>query len=253
MRFPDPYLVKLAQPKDIVVFAASQLPGDRENQEDYFINFNDECFAVADGVGGIPNGEIAAKLACETTIWAYKHVRQRPTYWRDKRLFMRRIFRSTNITLWQKQREPEFKDGMATTLLVLMTGSRTFWLGSVGDSSAFLLRNQELTKLTREDRDDFGGLTKVLGGERYGIKPQFVTDRFGLGDAIFLTTDGVADWVRPEEIKQILNTCGTTTHSLTESVVALLKLAETNGATDNMTAVIVKRVATSEKSDTKML
>lgn len=242
MRFANPLTLKLAQPKDAIVFAASQLLGEREIQEDYFVNFNDECFAVADGLGGLPNGEVAAKLATETAVWAYKLVRQRPTYWEDKRLFMKRIFRTTNLTLWQKRREPEFTAGFATTLLVLIVGARTFWLGSVGDTNAFLLRREQLTKLTREDRDDFGALTKVLGVKRLGIIPQFVSERFEVGETMLLATDGVADWVRPEDIKRILSTAGETTHSLTEAVIALLKEAEGNGSTDNMTAVIIKRV-----------
>src|SRR3990167_8511195 len=96
-----------------IIFAASQLQGMRETQEDYFVNYNDECFVICDGVGGLPHGEVASKLACDTAVWAYKLVRQRRTYWKDRKLFLKRIFRTTNITLWQKQREEEFEGGMA--------------------------------------------------------------------------------------------------------------------------------------------
>src|SRR3989304_8104996 len=100
MKFPDPLMLSSRAVRDTVIFAGSQLPGTQKLQKDYFINFSDECFVVADGVSDI-HGEAAAKLAADTAIWGYKHVRQRPFYWADKRRLLKRIFRSSNLTLWQ--------------------------------------------------------------------------------------------------------------------------------------------------------
>ena len=243
MKLADPLALKLAQPKEAIVFAASQLQGERETQEDYFLNFNDECFVIADGVGGLPHGEVAAKLATETAIWAYKHVRQRRFYWLDKKLFIQRIFRSTNITLWQKQRESAFAEGLATTMVVVIVGEKNFWVGSVGDSSAWLLREGSLRKLTVDDVDEAGMLTKVLGRERYGLVSQFVGDRFGRGDTLLLVTDGITGSLSPEQLQSVLVQAGTTTKSLTDAVVNLLTAAQHHGSTDNMTACLIKRIA----------
>ncbi len=242
MKFPDPLGLKYEEPREIVVFAASQLPGNRKRQEDYFVNFNDECFAVTDGVSGMPHGDVAAQLAAETAVWAYKHVRQRQTYWASKQLFLKRIFRTTNMTIWQKQRETGFTDGMATTLTALIVTSRSIWLGNVGDSSAYYLRAGKLKKLSKEDIDDKGNLTKVLGTQRLGIVPHITTEAFEPGDVVLLATDGVARHVREADIEDILANCGRTTETITDAVVTLLRKAEAGGSTDNMTAVIVKRI-----------
>ncbi len=242
MKPVDLLLLKYSQPKDTILFASAQLRGDRPRQEDSFVNFHDECFVLADGVGGMPHGDVASKLASETAIWGYKLIRQRHFYWQDKKLFMKRIFRSANMAAWQKQREKSFSDGLATTLMVLMMGTRTFWLGSVGDTSAFLYRNGTMKKLTIDDVDEQGLLTKALGTSRYGLVPQFITDESLPDDVLIFLTDGVAGYVPPRKIKQIIEKTGATKQSLSEAAEALLKEAQGSGSSDNMTAALVKRV-----------
>lgn len=248
MKIADPLALKVKPPKSVVVFAASQLQGERETQEDFFENFNDECFVLADGVGGMPHGDIAAKIAAETAIWGYKLIRQRRFYWLDKKLLMKRIFRSTNIALWQKKRETGFEEGLATTLEVLVIGEHTFWLGHVGDSSAWFLpgennKDRSLRKLTTDDIDEQGYLTKVVGTQRYGLTPQFVTGRFLVGDTILLVSDGVTSVLASQTMETIIGESGNSTDSLTKTILTLLKKAESAGSRDNMTAILIKRIA----------
>lgn len=226
-----------------IIFAAAQLQGTRETQEDYFVNYNDECFVVCDGASGLPHGEIASKLACDTAVWAYKLVRQRRTYWKDRKLFLRRIFRTTNITLWQKQREEGFEGGMATTMLVCIVLDRRFYIGNVGDSSAFLVRNGTITKLTTEDVDASGRLTKVVGTTRYGLAPSIITGNFLPGDCMILMTDGVAREMDADKCMTFLKEVEQSAPQLSDVAVNMLKCAQDHGATDNMTVVLIKRIA----------
>lgn len=245
MSILDPIRHHYAQPaSDTILFAASQLLGERDTQEDYFVNFNDECFVIADGVGGMPHGEVAAKLAAETAAWAYKHVRMRPTYWKERKLLLKRIFRTSNIAVWQKQREDEFTDGMATTLLVLIVTHQRMYIGNVGDSSAYRYRDTLVEKLTTDDEDADGKLTSVVGTHRYGLMPSMEIDDFFPNDTIALVTDGVGDYVDHITLQSILAHVGTTTDSLTNAVVELLRAAQANGSRDNMSACIVKKIRT---------
>lgn len=242
MKFPDPLGLKYEQPKELVLFAASQLQGNAKRQEDYFVNFNDECFALTDGVSSMPHGDVAAQLAAETAVWAYKHVRQRECYWADKKLLLKRIFRTTNMTIWQKQRETGFTDGMATTLLVLIVGDKKLWVGNVGDSRAYFWHDGILTTLTKDDRDAKGNLMKVLGKQRLGIVPQVALERFYPENILLLATDGITRYVEDRELASILEHCGNTTEEVTNAVVSILRKAQANGSNHNMTAVIVKRI-----------
>jgi len=260
MKDSNPIVFAGEDSQSTVVFAAGQLAGDRENQEDFVGHFRDECFVIADGVGGMPHGEVAATLAGETAIWGYRHIRLRPTYWLDKRNFMRRIFRSTNMAVWQKRKEPEFGgglkvpstfdelsvngvEGLATTLIVCIVGPMNMWVGSVGDSSAYLYREGLIASLTREDVDERGFLTNVIGTKRLGLASQFASEPFLVGDIAVLCTDGVSHFAGEEELRTILADSGETKQSLSDSVERILEAARQNGSTDNMTVCIVKRIS----------
>lgn len=243
MRKTDPIFISQLQPKDKIIFAVRQDLGSRTNQEDVFTNYKDECFVLADGVGGMPHGREAAQLTAETAIWGYKQIRLRPFYWEDKKLFMKRIFRSVNIAVWQKHRETGYSGGLASTLVVLMISTRTIWLGSIGDTSVWLSRGGNLKKLTVEDRDNRGNLTKAIGLDRYGLVPQFATSEFTPGDNIILATDGVAEYITDKDLNATNAGLGESEQSVQQSSMDLIKLAKNNGSEDNMTVAIIKRVS----------
>lgn len=242
MRFPDTYTIRRQMPRDSVIFAAAQLLGAQETQEDYFLNFNDECFVLSDGLSSMPNGEAAAKLACETALWGYKHIRQHPYYWLDKKLFMKRIFRSTNLAVWQKQREKGFEDGLATTLMVLMVGAKNYWIGHAGNSSAWLYRKGGVTKLTHDDINTHGVLTKAVGFKRLGLLPEFASGAFEVDDVLLLTSDGAGDYLTVKDMISCLSTVGSTNEDAIAAVGKLLRQAELNGSKENSSAIIIKRL-----------
>ena len=151
---PDDFFVKPppSKPKDVTLFAGKN-----------FTHFNDECFIIADGYPGLPHAQEAEKLTAETALWAYNMVRQRPFYWGEKLKFLKRIFRSTNLTLWQKRRDPGFDAGLASALMVLIVIEDYFWLGSAGNCNSFLFRDGLIDVLTKRDVDSEGMLTKAVG------------------------------------------------------------------------------------------
>lgn len=242
MKFADPLALKNRQAFVGVVFAGSQMQGTRQSQEDFFSNFNDECVVVADGVGGLPHGDVAAQLASETAIWGYKHIRQRPFYWADKKLLLKRIFRSSNLTVWQKRRERGFESGLATTLSVVIISTHAIWVGSVGDSGILLYREGLIDLLTPYDLDETGRLTNALGLQRLGLVPHIAVERFIPRDILLLATDGVLSFVSEDQLRATFEIAGDTTDSLTTAVMQLLNTAKENGSGDNMTACMIKKI-----------
>jgi PPM family protein phosphatase len=242
MRFPDPYSLKQESTRDFVIFAAGQLQSEKKIQEHYFLNFNDECFALSRGADGFAHGDVASTLTCETAIWGYKHIRQHKFYRQDKKLFMKRIFRTTNMTMWQKRREKGFEDGLASTLLVLMIGQKSFWLGNAGDSSAWMYKNARLVKLTSDDVDTNGKLTKAVGLNRLGLLPSYKTGLFELGETIVVTSSTVANYLHEQDFIAPLAASGDSAESLSQTVSELLKKARERGSKENLTAIVVKRI-----------
>ena len=245
MKFPDPLMLSSRAVRDTVIFAGSQLPGTQKPQKDYFINFSDECFVVADGVSDI-HGEAAAKLAADTAIWGYKHVRQRPFYWADKRRLLKRIFRSSNLTLWQKRKEQGFENGIATTLSVVIVSINKIWVGNVGNTGVFLYRESLIDELTPSDIDEKGRLTNMLGVKRLGLVPHLAVESFLPGDIVVMATSGVADFVGEDHLRATLETAGDTPESMSNAVINLFRCAEENGSEDNMTVCMIKRIHTEE-------
>lgn len=246
MQFSNPYaLRKEVTPRELVVFAAGQRQGNENAQEDYFLNFNDECFVIADGLSVLPNGYTAAKLACETAIWGYKHIRQHKYYWLDKKLFMKRIFRSTNLAVWQKRREQGFEAGLATNLLVCMIGAKTYWIGYAGEMCAWLQSGSSIRKLTRDVSPYETEKTNALGFRRLGLVPFYITEPMKVGDVLLLTTAGCGNYLTPSDVQVGMGRMGNTIEEARAAVDSVLTSAATNGSAANETAIIIKRVATS--------
>lgn len=100
-----------------------------------------------------------------------------------------------------------------------------------------------MKKLTHDDHDDNGALTKAVGIQRLGLVAQFVTGELFPGDCMLLATDGVTSHLSVRDLEDIIIHTGNTTESITDTVVTLLKRAQDHGSTDNMTACLVKRIA----------
>ena len=244
MRRSYPYILK-EDIEEPVICAGGQLIGGRTKQKDSFAIFRNECVVVADGVGGMPHGDIASRLAVETAIWGYKQIRLRPFYWRDKKLFIKRIFRSTNLAVWQKQKEDGYSDGLATTLSVIIIGSQKCWAGTVGDSRVILYRDGLIDFLTPPDANSTGFLTRAIGTQRLGIIPHIAVERFVAKDIIIAATNGITDFISEDEMRAICEICGDTKESLSNAVEHIITSAGHHGSTDNMTVVIVKRLRSS--------
>lgn len=241
--FPDPMVLKSKAPHEIILSAGSRLGGIQQTQEDYFINFQDECFVLTDGFTGLPHADVAAKLVNDTAIWGYKLVRQRPFYWADKQQLLRRIFRSSNLTVWQKRRERGFEDGLATTLSVVIVSQNKMWAGSVGDSPIYLYRDGLIDEVTPADRDQQGALTNMLGMRRLGLVPHLAVERLLPGDIVVMMTAGVSDYVGEDELRATLEMAGDTKQSLETAVTHLISTAAEHGSEGKLTACILKKIS----------
>lgn len=242
MKFVDPIVVQMRKVKDSVVIAGSRLVGNGKKQRDYFTIFRDECVVMADGHCDTVHGDEAAKLAGETALWGYKLIRQRPFYWADRRLLLRRIFRSTNMTIWQKRREKGFETGLTTTLAVVVIGGVKFWVGTAGDTRVLLYREGLIDILTPTDVDKNGELTRVLGVKRLGLVPHVTVEKMLPRDIILIATSGVIDFLDEEQLRVTFEVTGDTEESLTNAITHLLRTAEENGSYGSLAACIIKRI-----------
>lgn len=221
---------------------------------------------VADGMGGHPGGDIASQIASATAARILEDAqRQRPPPSQFVAV-LRQAMTGCVATAHRDIRargeaEPQL-DGMGTTLtaLVVHPEHRTYVLGHVGDSRAYVFRDRALRQLTRDDtwvqdRVDRGDidlesarrhpfahlLTQCLGLEE-APAPQILDGTMEPGDLYLICTDGLVGMLDDGQMEEILGRAPAPNghpgeHTVT--VKALLDAANEAGGHDNITAAIV--------------
>ena len=225
--------------------AATDVGLIRSGNEDSFIA-RDDLFVVCDGMGGARAGEVASATACET-IGALDPGSA------GREELNRIVFEANKAVIQKGAGDPQLQ-GMGTTMTAAFrTGPGSLALAHVGDSRAYLLRNQALHQLT-QDHSLVGELVRQgrLTPEQaavhphrsvitraIGIEPETLPDLFQLtletGDRLLLCSDGLSGMVDDQAIERILGE-GDDPAAV---AAALVDAALQNGGEDNVTVVVV--------------
>ncbi len=223
--------------------------GGREKNEDrmgYCYTRESGLFVLADGMGGHPEGEVAAQLALQTISALYQK-EARPIVG-DVTEFLATALTAAHHQIIRYASEKGMLDTPRTTLVaaVVQAGSAT-WV-HCGDSRLYVVRDGELLTRTRDhsyleqqsagvirmDRINRNILFTCLGSP---TKPVFdVTGPIVLqqGDKILLCSDGLWGSISDVDIVRHLST-----QSVSDAVPDLVELALRNGGdhSDNVTVI----------------
>jgi serine/threonine protein phosphatase PrpC len=226
--------------------------GGREKNEDrmgYCYTRESGLFVLADGMGGHPEGEVAAQLALQT-ISALFQKEARPIV-NDVTEFLSTALMAAHHQIIRYASEKGMLDTPRTTLVACITqGSSATWV-HCGDSRLYVVRNGELLTRTRDhsyleqqnagvikmDRVNRNILFTCLGSP---TKPVFdVTGPVTLqqGDRILLCSDGL--WGSVPENEIVLHLA---TKAVAEAVPDLVESALRNGGehSDNVTVIALE-------------
>lgn len=225
-------------------------PGRRSTNEDAFlVDPNRGLFVVADGMGGHNAGEVASSLAVKAIGEFLADGTPASLNVLDEAL------RLANDHILSVAGEKPDYTGMGTTVAAVYLREREAVYAHAGDSRVYLWHKGKLTQLTRDDSwvaaamngvsDDAREieqhpmrhvLTKVVG-LRPELQPSVAECPFVVGDVLLLCSDGVHGSVSDETLEVLLASRKPIT-TVAESVV---HEALTHGATDNVTAVVIRR------------
>ena len=100
------------------------------------------CFAVADGLGGLDLGEVAAELACRTVA---EYAAILPAF--NSRVLEQMFFAAQQAIL-ERQQAQHCESQMKTTLNVVLVGPQAIHWAHVGDSRTYYAQNQRLLRRT---------------------------------------------------------------------------------------------------------
>ncbi len=211
---------------------------------DQRINGNYAVFVVADGMGGHRTGELASKMAVKNIVEVVREEEPSPTLLLD-------AFEEANDAIYMAGQRPESR-GMGTTATALALNLPYAIIAHVGDSRAYLLRDGQLSQLTRDhswvaERMRQGLLTpsearnhrwRNVITNALGSFPEARVDLIGLkvqpGDRFLLCSDGLSGVLEDSVLQEILESLPPT-----EAVEHLVRLANEWGGPDNITAVVV--------------
>ena len=233
------------------VFQLSRI-GNRQNNEDrmgYCYTRESGLFVLADGMGGHPQGEVAAQLALETVSALYQK-EARPIL-RDPSQFLSTALLAAHLQITRHATRKGMLDTPRTTLVAaVVQGNSATWV-HCGDSRLYLVRNGELLTRTRDHsfvEQQNAGVARVEHLNRNilftclgsSAKPVFdVTGPIRLvqGDKLLLCSDGL--WGSLSDAEIVLQLAGKpVADAVPDLVESALRAA--GDTSDNVTVLAIE-------------
>jgi PPM family protein phosphatase len=204
---------------------------------------------VADGMGGA----VAGKLASEMTVAALRDALIHDSSTLSLSVRLAHATETANHQVYEfATQNPELK-GMGTTLTAVLVQNNSAYISQVGDSRAYLIRDEKIHQLTKDQTlvqrllDD-GRITpeEALNYSKHvilqAIGPNPTVD-YALGaielqhnDCLLLCSDGLSGNVNSDELLDAVHKSPT----LADACNLLVDLANERGGDDNITVVIAK-------------
>jgi protein phosphatase len=232
------------------------------NEDAYFHDDALQLYVVADGMGGHAAGEVASWEAVQAVYGMIRQGQERMEAYRKnaneetvaglRRLVESGIQAATYMVFGIAEQDPEHK-GMGTTITAMLIIDDIAVIGSVGDSRAYLVREDQTWQVTEDHtlvqlqlkaglvtaeqaRTSPKGnvITRAVGPRDYVQVDTFVVPIQSL-DRYVLCSDGLHGYLETDEISPILHQV-----SLEVGCQRFIRLANDRGGKDNITCVVVE-------------
>jgi PPM family protein phosphatase len=217
----------------------------RRNEDSYLVK--EPLFVVADGMGGHRGGDVASRMAVDIVEPAAVEVG-------DEGLppLIERIKQANREVMQRGEADRDLR-GMGTTLTAIVTGEGRAHVAHIGDSRAYLLRDEVLQQLTEDHtlvqkmvRE--GRLTEEEAARHpqrsvllrvLGVEEDLPVDELTLdlhpGDRLLLCSDGLSNMLDREHIARILRE----EPDPQTAADRLIEEANREGGDDNITVIVV--------------
>lgn len=204
---------------------------------------------VADGVGGLEKGEVASRMAVEIAMATFQ--RMNPV--NAPKQILKQIFDTANLQIYEAGMDEPKGGRMATTLSVCIFRDRELFIGHAGDTRVYLVRQEQLRRLT--DDHSYTAmqvklhliseneakasrlrsmLTRSLGPEPI-VHFDFKRIKLMSRDRVVQCTDGLYCFMNDGELAE-----GVDRLDMDEICPYLVSLAERRGTDDNLSAQVIQ-------------
>ena len=215
----------------------------RRNEDSFLVDRNRAAFAVADGLGGLPNGALASSTAITMLANALAG-RLEPNG-------LEGLFQDINLEIYKLGQHLNPDTGIGTTLTVGMVHRNSLVIAHVGDTAIYRFRPESWGQLTVDhtleqeirSRPDYNPqipiprrhshvLTRCLG-QIEDLPVDTASVPLASGDRILFCSDGVTLAITPDEIHERIFQAA----SPDRAVRDLIDLANERDGLDNATAI----------------
>jgi serine/threonine protein phosphatase PrpC len=234
--------------------------GGRDNNEDSILvqelpplqgaGQNGYLLAVADGMGGHADGEVASKLAIDLVRDLFS--RDQPA---DVALALKQAYRRANEAIYQQGGGDTETRHMGTTLVSAVVRGKYVTIANVGDSRAYLMRANRITQVTQDHSvvaeqvqqgrmkeadarksNQRNMLTQALGTQPTLDKRMPAIYELALlpEDRLLLCTDGFYDVLTNDDYLQLM-----AADDPTQAASGLTALAKERKTDDNVSAIVL--------------
>jgi serine/threonine protein phosphatase PrpC len=207
-----------------------------------------QLLIVADGVGGAKGGREASHWAIRVAVERYYDMSSP-----DPGANLRAAVEAANASLYQYIQSTSTQEAGCTMAAAVIRGN-TLYVANVGDSRVYLLRNRQITQLTRdhtltqqkidhgiirpeEAETDSGShvLIRSMGAAQTVQVDLFPPLRLAAGDVVLVCSDGLTNMLKDVEIARVIGD-----KVPKQAARRLIAAANRNGGVDNISVVLAR-------------
>lgn len=212
-------------------------------------------FIIADGMGGHNSGEIASRMAIE--IAKRFMLKFNELYSQNSNVvhILKSIVDNMNCEIFNKSKLSNLNTGMGTTLILSILFEDKLYICHIGDSRAYVFRDNNLIRLTNDHsyieellrngsitpeeaqtHPKKNMITKAVGCFAT-VEPDIYTLDVEKNDILLFCTDGLTNMLCDEEIRRLI----TRYDDLDQLCQEFIKIANERGGDDNITVILYKK------------
>ncbi len=221
------------------------------NEDVYWTRPELQLCGVADGMGGLDAGHIAARMTADEVT---QRIREQGPENMDRGKLVD-IVKQANREIHARARELPDVRAMGATLVMLQLVAELGYICHAGDSRAYLLRDEEFTQMTRDhnlinEKIDQGEITEAEArtapadsrvlqciGPSQVVKPTVSEFAVKPKDLFMLCSDGLSSFVGNDALSEIMHENRSNINLLLDK---LIDAAGEHGSTDNITVVLAE-------------
>jgi serine/threonine protein phosphatase PrpC len=239
--------------------AITDIGCERLNNEDsYGYDAEQHLYVVCDGMGGRAAGEVASGMAVRTLIESFASSAAMSSEGEPMPVANRLLQAILDANQAVREAGAQNVDllSMGTTLVCVCLDDSSAVFGNVGDSRAYLIRDENCMQVTQDHSllaEAFRAgeispasaatsnlqsmITRAIGVEDV-VEPDLFGAQLQAGDVLLLASDGLTRYMQPEEILATVESSA----NLTAGCQALIDVAKRRGGADNITCIFLRAV-----------